>query len=86
MLLYVAFILAAGYYFYARITWGMGGLSPGLQSYSYFVLFVEILGAINMLFYAVWLFARPVNTDVFPPANEKGELNPPCVSPCKSLQ
>lgn len=72
MILYFAFILAAGYYFYARIVHGMGGLTPALQSYSFFVLFVEVLGAVNMLFYACWLFARPINTDVFPPANEKG--------------
>jgi hypothetical protein len=72
MLLYFSFILAAGYYFYTRIMFGMGGLTAPLRSYSYFVLFVEMLGAINMLFYACWLFARPVNTDVFPQVNENG--------------
>lgn len=76
MILYFAFILCAGFYFYTRIIFGMAGLTPGLQSYSFFVLFVEMLGAINMLFYACWLFARPVNTDVFPPAMENGELPP----------
>lgn len=76
MILYFAFVLCAGFYFYTRITYGMGGLTPGLQSYSFFVLFVEMLGSINMLFYACWLFARPVNSDVFPPAMENGELPP----------
>lgn len=86
MILYFAFILAAGYYFYARIEHGMGGLTAPLRSYSYFVLFVEMLGAVNMLFYACWLFARPVNTDVFPPANEKGAVPHCCTSPAVGLQ
>lgn len=73
MILYFTFILAACFYFYARIEYGMGGLTPPLRSYSFFVLFVEMLGSVNMLFYACWLFARPVNTDVFPPVNEDGE-------------
>ena len=30
------------------------------------MLCVEMLGAINMLFYGCWLFAKPVNDDVFP--------------------
>lgn len=81
MILYFAFILAAGFYFYARIKHGMGGLTAGLRSYSFFVLFVEMLGAVNMIFYACWLFARPINTDVFPPANEKGD---PLLSCCMS--
>lgn len=76
MILYFAFVLCAAFYFYTRIIYGMGGLTPGLQSYSFFVLFVEMLGAVNMLFYACWLFARPVNTDVFPPVMENGDLPP----------
>jgi hypothetical protein len=86
MVLYFSFILSAGYYVYARIEHGMGGLTAGLRSYSYFVLFVEILGAVNMLFYACWLFARPVNTDVFPPANEKGsDLFPRDTDDCSNF-
>jgi endoglucanase len=76
MMLYFTFILTACFYFYARINHGMGGLSAGLQSYSYFVLFVEVLGSLNMLFYACWLFARPINDDVFPEAMANGDLPP----------
>jgi hypothetical protein len=70
MFLYFVFILAAILYCYTRIRFGMGGLYHALKSYSYFVLAVEMLGAINMLFYGCWLFAKPVNDDVFPEANE----------------
>lgn len=70
MLLYFLFILAAILYCYTRIRFGMGGLNRPLKSYSFFVLAVEMLGAINMLFYGCWLFAKPVNDDVFPEPNE----------------
>jgi endoglucanase len=67
MLLYICFILASLLYVYVRVRHGMGGLTPPLVIYSYVVLFVEMLGALNMVFYGCWLFAKPVNTDVFPP-------------------
>ena len=70
MLLYFLFICAACFYVYTRVRFGMGGLQSGLRSYSFFVLFVEILGMINMLFYGCWLFAKPVNSDVFPEPDE----------------
>ena len=87
MFLYFLFILAAGYYFYTRLVHGMGGLTAPLRSYSYFVLFVEMLGAINMLFYACWLFARPINSDVFPPLLDNGAppRPPPLLLPQTAL-
>lgn len=66
MLLYCFFILAAMFYAYVRILFGMGGLVTGLKVYSYIVLVIELLGALNMVFYGCWLFAKPVNDDVFP--------------------
>jgi hypothetical protein len=66
MVLYIAFILAALLYCYVRIVHGMGGLTLPLIIYSSIVLFVEMLGALNMVFYGCWLFAKPVNSDVFP--------------------
>lgn len=67
MLLYISFILAWLLYAYVRVRHGMGGLTLPLVIYSYIVLFVEVLGGLNMIFYGCWLFAKPVNTDVFPP-------------------
>lgn len=69
MLLYVFFILAGMFYAYVRIIFGMGGLVTGLQVYSYIVLVIELMGGLNMIFYGCWLFAKPVNDDVFPRAD-----------------
>lgn len=80
MFLYLAFICASIFYVYVRIRYGMGGLNDSLRSYSYFVLFVEVLGMINMLFYGCWLFAKPVNDDVFPEPDEFVRPNLPRIS------
>jgi hypothetical protein len=64
MVLYVFFIAAAVFYAFVRVAYGMEGLNANLQAYSYFVLVVELLGMINMLFYGCWLFAKPNNKDV----------------------
>jgi hypothetical protein len=71
MLLYLAFILAAGIYAYTRVAYGMAGLRLELIIYSYIVLVVELMGVLNMLFYGCWLFAKPDNRDTTPELNDK---------------
>ena len=71
LLLYIFFICASGFYAYARVAYGMAGLNPQLTIYSYVVLVVELLGAINMLFYGCWLFAKPDNRDIFSKLDDK---------------
>lgn len=71
MLLYISFILAWLLYAYVRVRHGMGGLTLPLIIYSYVVLVVEMMGGLNMIFYGCWLFAKPVNTDVFPPPDRE---------------
>jgi hypothetical protein len=86
MICYLAFILAALLYAYVRVVYGMGGLTLGLMIYSYIVLFVEMLGALNMLFYGCWLFAKPVNDDVFPPPDKLVRALPSHFPPLHRLQ
>lgn len=81
MLLYCLFILAGMFYAYVRVVHGMGGLVTGLQVYSYIVLVIELMGALNMVFYGCWLFAKPVNDDVFPRV-DASTVRPPLTACC----
>lgn len=74
MFLYFFFLAAMGFYAFVRTTWGMTGLAGGLKGYSIFVLVVELLGAINMLFYGCWLFAKPNNRDIYSQVDESVRL------------
>lgn len=85
MLLYCFFILACGFYAYVRVLFGMGGLVTGLKVYSYIVLVIELLGALNMVFYGCWLFAKPVNDDVFPRADASTVRYPHPPMHCRAL-
>ena len=48
MLLYCFFILAAMFYAYVRILFGMGGLVTGLKVYSYIVLVIDEMADLMM--------------------------------------
>jgi hypothetical protein len=87
MLLYILFILAAGIYAYTRVAKGMDGLILELRIYSYIVLVVELMGAMNMLFYGCWLFAKPDNTDVFPIRVDKVQTSSmhSCLARCSDM-
>ena len=84
MILYIAFFLAALIYAYTRVTRGMDGLILELRIYSFIVLIVELMGGVNMLFYGCWLFAKPDNTDVLNPVDEKVRCLPTSASAARS--
>lgn len=49
ILLYTAFLLGSLAYVYARVRYGVSGLTLGLVCYSYILLAVELLGIVNMV-------------------------------------
>jgi hypothetical protein len=67
----------AGFYAFVRVAYGMEGLNPNLKGYSFFVLVVELLGMINMLFYGCWLFAKANNKDVHARVDEQARFVSP---------
>ena len=60
--LFLAYVLTTFGYAYVRATRSLGDLGP-LYAYGVFVLFVEMLGAVSVMFYGVWLTARPIASD-----------------------
>ena len=75
LLLFCLLLVVSAGYMYVRIVHGMAELTTGMQVYSCLVLAMEVLAALNVLGYSVWLFAKPVNTDVAqPPAQRVRQL------------
>jgi cellulose synthase/poly-beta-1,6-N-acetylglucosamine synthase-like glycosyltransferase len=60
--LFLAYVLTTVGYAYVRATRSLADLGP-LYAYGAFVLFVEMLGALSIMFYGVWLTARPIASD-----------------------
>lgn len=63
LLLFVVYLLALLFYIYIRVTESIAPLG-GLVWYGIIVFAIEMLGAISIIFYGIWLIAKPDNTDI----------------------
>ena len=61
--LFAAFIVVAIAYAFFRIQYSIAPLR-GLIWYGILVFFIEMIGAVSIMFYGIWLIAAPDNSDI----------------------
>jgi hypothetical protein len=63
MILFFAYLLVSGGYLYTRWKYSLKGLGS-VEAYGIFVLLVEMLSIISLIFYGIWLCAKTDQGDV----------------------